>query len=577
MLTLIDSLLDTLTPVQLEQRQTARAFNILVIGSILLNLLDVVGGFLVGEGLRYSIVLIVIELGLLALVRLGRVKDAATVLCIVLISTSGLVALLGTASSTTALVTDVGVVIIAAAFLPLRRTLMIVVITVVVVVAIFLYHALNSSTLPVMSTSVLLFNNFSVVLGLSIIIGVVAWYIVQLRGYIDRNQQNMAQHVRALREEIQGRSTNQRAQERLSTILESTSDFVAMLDIQEQKPVYMNYSGRAMLGLDEDAPMPTTLADIHPATELEEILNEGVPTALTEGIWEGETAILDADGKEIPVSQVIIAHRDATGKTEYLSTIIRDLTESRRLEQERLGRAVHEERTRVLRDFIGSMAHDIKTPLATLNTNLYLMDTKQEPAEEHKKRISTMRRLVQQLQGLTRDMVAYAQLESAPPLKRQRVDVNKLLRKTEQDLQPNAEFKRISTSLELDSKLPEIWGDFDDLNRVTGNLLENALNYTPDGGRVVLRSYPQGSGIIIEVADTGVGIQETDIPHIFDQFYRAAAARALQSGGTGLGLTIVKKIVARHQGTVEVQSQPDRGTTFRVWLPLKGNQKQTSA
>jgi PAS domain S-box-containing protein len=571
MLTLIDSLLESLTPTQLDQRQAARAFNILVIGFILLNVLDVVVGIAMGDGLRFSLILIIIELALLGLVRIGRLKDAATILCIVLIVTSALVAVLGPATSTTALVSDIGVVILAAVFLPVRRAFIISILAVVVIVLLFLYHALNASVVPAVSASIVLVNNFSVVLGLGIIIGVVAWYIVQLRGYIDRSQQNMSQHVRALREEIQGRSTTQRAQERLATILEATTDFVSIVEIKSQESVYLNRAGRAMLGMTEDAPLPTSLAEVHPADELAEILNDGIPTALQEGIWEGETAVLDADGNEVPVSQVIIAHRDASGKAEYLSTIMRDLTESRRLEQERLGRAVQEERTRVLRDFIGSMAHDIKTPLATLNTNLYLMDTKQESPEEQKKRINTMRRLVQQLQGLTRDMVAYAQLESAPPLKRQRVDINKLLRKTEQDLQPNAEYKRITMSLDLDSKLPEIWGDFDDLNRVTGNLLENALNYTPDGGRVLLRSYPQGSGIIIEVADTGVGIQENEIPHIFDQFYRAAAARALQSGGTGLGLTIVKKMVARHQGTVEVQSQPDRGTTFRVWLPVKGN------
>jgi PAS domain S-box-containing protein len=571
LITLLDSLLESLTPLQLEQRQTSRAFNLLLIAFIALNALDVLGGLLSGAGLRLSLFLLLIELGLLWLVRAGRLRDAASILCASLMLSSTVIAVLSSPFSISVLVMQVGVVMIAAIFLPPGRALFFAAAAGGISLVTYLFHALNPQPLPPLNTAIVLISNATLFIGMGVIVGVAAWYINQLRAYADRSQQNMAQHVRALREEIQGRSTTQRAQDRLATILEATTDFVSIVEIKSQESVYLNRAGRAMLGMTEDAPLPTSLAEVHPADELAEILNDGIPTALQEGIWEGETAVLDADGNEVPVSQVIIAHRDASGKAEYLSTIMRDLTESRRLEQERLGRAVQEERTRVLRDFIGSMAHDIKTPLATLNTNLYLMDTKQEPPEEHKKRINTMRRLVQQLQGLTRDMVAYAQLESAPPLKRQRVDINKLLRKTEQDLQPNAEYKRITMSLDLDSKLPEIWGDFDDLNRVTGNLLENALNYTPDGGRVLLRSYPQGSGIIIEVADTGVGIQENEIPHIFDQFYRAAAARALQSGGTGLGLTIVKKIVARHQGTVEVQSQPDRGTIFRVWLPVKGN------
>jgi signal transduction histidine kinase len=101
------------------------------------------------------------------------------------------------------------------------------------------------------------------------------------------------------------------------------------------------------------------------------------------------------------------------------------------------------------------------------------------------------------------------------------------------------------------------------------NIVENAIQYTP-GGSIVLRTYACEGGVIMEVTDSGMGIPSEDIPHIFERFYRTHQARALRSGGTGLGLAIVSRIVDMHSGRIEVESQPDRGTIFRVWLPCAG-------
>jgi two-component system sensor histidine kinase BaeS len=105
-----------------------------------------------------------------------------------------------------------------------------------------------------------------------------------------------------------------------------------------------------------------------------------------------------------------------------------------------------------------------------------------------------------------------------------------------------------------------------------GNLVSNALRYTPPGGRVVLRAYPRPgaagrAAVVVEVGDTGSGIAPEDLPYVFERFYRADKSRSRASGGSGIGLAIVKQLVEAHAGQVEVESRPGQGATFRLVLP----------
>lgn len=100
------------------------------------------------------------------------------------------------------------------------------------------------------------------------------------------------------------------------------------------------------------------------------------------------------------------------------------------------------------------------------------------------------------------------------------------------------------------------------------NLVENALHYTPAQGTVTVRTFSNADSVVIEVRDTGIGIDETDLKHVFEHFYRADKARATDTGGTGLGLAIVKKIIDIHNGRIEIESKMGEGSVFRVRLPL---------
>ena len=135
-----------------------------------------------------------------------------------------------------------------------------------------------------------------------------------------------------------------------------------------------------------------------------------------------------------------------------------------------------------------------------------------------------------------------------------------------QRLAPIAQRAGIDVDVELD-ELCYVEGDPSTLAQVVYNLVDNAIKYTPKGGRVLVQVGRSGQRVLLKVQDTGIGIPESAISHIFDRFYRVDKARSRATGGTGLGLSIVQNIVRVHDGDIEVQSKDGEGTCFTVYLP----------
>ena len=117
--------------------------------------------------------------------------------------------------------------------------------------------------------------------------------------------------------------------------------------------------------------------------------------------------------------------------------------------------------------------------------------------------------------------------------------------------------------------LPLLVGDVRSFQEILQNLLDNAVRYTPPGGRITVKAVVEGSEMVISVSDTGIGIPRAEQERIFERFYRADAARSRESGGTGLGLSIAKHLVEAHDGRIRVESEVGRGSTFYVFLPLE--------
>jgi signal transduction histidine kinase len=128
--------------------------------------------------------------------------------------------------------------------------------------------------------------------------------------------------------------------------------------------------------------------------------------------------------------------------------------------------------------------------------------------------------------------------------------------------------KKHQLELSTSDNLSPIFGDDIKLKRALTNLAVNALNYTPDGGRICVRTFKENGHVAFEVQDNGIGVDEKELPYIFERLYRSEKSRAMHKGGTGLGLAIVKKIVETHAGRIEVESKKGEGSRFVVWLPI---------
>ena len=220
------------------------------------------------------------------------------------------------------------------------------------------------------------------------------------------------------------------------------------------------------------------------------------------------------------------------------------------------------------RKMTADIAHELRTPLAVLRGQVEaLEDGVFELSAENLAPIHDQVMLLGRLVDDLRDLA----LAEAGRLSLERADValGGLVERVAAAYRSRAQEKAVTLITELQEPLPMVFADSQRLEQVLGNLLSNALRYTPSGGRVVVRAWADEQGATLAVQDSGVGIAPDDLPHVFERFYRADPSRSRADGGSGLGLAIVKQIVEAHGGQVEVQSLPEQGATFTVRLPVE--------
>jgi signal transduction histidine kinase len=175
---------------------------------------------------------------------------------------------------------------------------------------------------------------------------------------------------------------------------------------------------------------------------------------------------------------------------------------------------------------------------------------------------------VERLITLARALLTLAKFTSdKPPVHLVPLALEPLIQDLMDELTILADERRIKLSFESES-VPPILGDAQWLKQALINLLDNALRYTPSGGAVTVRLQAVKEGVAVAVEDTGHGIEPEHLPHLFERFYRTDWARAKDSGGTGLGLPIVKEIVEAHEGAITVTSQVDKGSVFTLRFPI---------
>jgi PAS domain S-box-containing protein len=281
-------------------------------------------------------------------------------------------------------------------------------------------------------------------------------------------------------------------------------------------------------------------------------------------IFEWDLRNVRKDGSVLWVEKFARAVKSPTNELHIL-TVCQDITERKLAEQQRLELAVEREKVGFLQGFLGSMAHDLKTPAAGIEMNLAILDGLTD-SDDAKRWIEMMNKQLEDLTTIINDVLTIARLETLPDLFFESVNINQLIVDIQMSLQSRITTKGLTLNLALDDNLPVVHASRDELYRALMNLLENAIKYTPEQGTVSIRTSSSDSQVMAEISDSGIGISESHLSRIFDEFYRAENGRAFASG-TGLGLAITKKIIDLHQGTIVVESIVGEGTTFRISLP----------
>jgi PAS domain S-box-containing protein len=222
-------------------------------------------------------------------------------------------------------------------------------------------------------------------------------------------------------------------------------------------------------------------------------------------------------------------------------------------------------------DFVATVSHELRTPLTSMMGFLEMIREGEagQLTDEQKRFLAIVYRSSERLQRLVGDLLFVARLDaSGLQLHFADVRLDEVAREVVESSSALARSREIVLDSDL-GELPHVLGDRERLVQLVGNLLSNALKFTPAGGTVTVRTFVDGDDAVLEVADTGIGIPEGEQDRLFQRFFRSSTATEQAIPGTGLGLVISRAIAEAHGGTIGVVSKPGEGTCFRVELPLE--------
>jgi two-component system, OmpR family, phosphate regulon sensor histidine kinase PhoR len=337
--------------------------------------------------------------------------------------------------------------------------------------------------------------------------------------------------------------------DRAGQILDALHDGVLLLD-GAGRLLVANPAARSWFGLPDD---------LRPGLPVKRVLGVPQVAALAEEAAEarapvtGTLTLVFPEPRTLTMRAFPLADRGPTGRIVVTMT---DITQRRRLEVLR-------------RDFVANASHELKTPVAAVRALAEtLLTALPEDPEAGRRFAERIGREAKRLDVLVRDLLDLSRVERGT-LDVEPVDLVGLAKEVAGSYADRAEERRVKLSTELQADVA-VRGDRAQLGLLLSNLLDNALRHTPAKGSICVRLDITESRAVLQVADTGDGIPASELPRVFERFYRVDKARVRQTGGTGLGLAIVRHVAEAHGGTVRVQSELGQGSTFTVMLPVSG-------
>ena len=307
-----------------------------------------------------------------------------------------------------------------------------------------------------------------------------------------------------------------------------------------------------------------------------------MPTESAKQHFDDEQELMRSSEK--PLTVEFTGHDSTNSENWYLSTktplhgrsgeviglvgINRNVTEIKRAEAQRHKMELERERLATVNRFTMAVSHDFRSSLTVIETNRYLAQRLLSLSEYEKvspkldKIKDGVVRMTDQIQNLN---IISSLANPRPEL----CNLNGVMDYILNEHRKQAFAKNVEIFFQSDTNLPSTMADEEEIRSAIKHLLVNALNYTPEGGKIIMRTYQTDQYVSAEVSDTGPGIDRAEQERIFDLFYRVDSARGITLGGVGLGLSIVKMVAETHAGNIQVESEPGQGSTFTLSLPLK--------
>jgi PAS domain S-box-containing protein len=415
----------------------------------------------------------------------------------------------------------------------------------------------------------------------------------------DRNRQ-LATQASELEQALLERRRAEETVLQLAAIVESSDDAIAGTS-REGGILSWNAGAERLFGYTAEEMIGQSVSVLVPAERMQELTTVAKRVNAGEGVEEHHTRGLRKDQTEVDVSLTVSPIFDHLQRVAGAAVIARDITHMKRqqsqlqalLAKERVARAdaeaareelaMHNERLRELDrlkdEFISLVSHELRTPLTSIRGYLELLldGGAGELTEDQSRFLAVVDRNSKRLMHLVGDLLFLAQVEAGKlTLEIGGVDLESVVADAVEAAKPLADEKGIELRSAVSSTPPMV-GDRGRLAQVLDNLVSNGLKFTNDGGSVDVEVSSSNGEAILEVRDTGMGIAPAEQKLLFDRFFRSSEATERAIPGTGLGLTIVKAIVERHEGTIEVESASGEGTTMRVRLPVRSVVEEVAA
>ncbi|MEA2014629.1 MAG: ATP-binding protein [Thermodesulfobacteriota bacterium] len=363
-----------------------------------------------------------------------------------------------------------------------------------------------------------------------------------------RLARNINYMVMELRERI--RSVNEE-KGKLESVFASMEDGILVLDTNGRIEATNDTSRKIFKARFRDIAGKTPLEafrNIELQKTLDRFKETGTPISREIVLGEKDHTVLD-----VTVSPV---HGLPEGE-EKTMIVLRDVTRLKRLENVRA-------------DFVANVTHEIKTPLTAI---LGFIETLEEGAidekETAKKFLQIIHRHAERLNRLVDDLLVISDVEMGEMrFLFESVSLGGIIENILPVIETRASEKRLDIEKAIADDLPSIWGDRDRLHQILLNVLDNAVKFTPDTGKILIKTLDGKDGnVYVKISDTGIGIPKSEIPRLGERFYRVDKARSRELGGTGLGLSIVKHLMTAHGGRIEIESQLGKGTTVSLMFP----------